>query len=525
MFSRLLRPLLLTCTALVAAAGPSAADDSMLTNPGGGEPAFAKLLDVTLKALTPETYADTRDMLRRAAGLNPLPQPRPVDMPEIPRLQTTATVEEANLQFALVQLSMLAGTNDQLSLIKAQPDQDAPKALVMRTGELTLEQLGKAVEAAGIEGLSRAPDGKGWILTRPLVVWQDAALRLMPGEELTMSTERGAFLLSFGRLAMKGATLAGDAKVSARAPSFRPFVMVVGQGSLFADGASFAHLGFNSGSSFGGVVVANSGLFKPEFAPVIVNSRFNDIRMLRFERASDLYIAGNSFAGSSLIFKGGTKLTVQRNILTDSKSTAAIVISDQAKDVALLGNMISGASGMGILVDGLSRRVSVDRNIIDSTEGVGLNIRRSACIAVDGNLVTRADSAAMRLSASGWAWVTNNAVLLNRSAGVEIQDQSTGTRLWLTGNRLAANKVGMVGAGLGDILMVWNDLADQLPRQFGGEFSPHLAGYLKAVEGPVKAGGYSIRDIRLVEAAVADESEFPLFLSSPPGWPDICREE
>ena len=525
MMTRLLRPLLLTCTALLAGAGPLLADDSMLTTPGGGDPAFAQLLDSTLAALTPATYADTRDMLRQAAGLSPLAQPRPVDMPEIPRLPNAAAVEEANLQFALVQLSMLAGTNDQLSLLKAQPDTTAPKALVLRGGEFTLGQLGAAVEAAGIDGMRRSADGNGWILSRPLIVWQDAALRLMPGEELTMVTDSGAFLLSFGRLAMKEATLAGDNERSTRAPNFRPFVMVVGQGSLYADGVQFSHLGFTTGSSFGGVVVANSGLFKPEFAPVVVNSHLDDIRMLRFERASDLYVANNSFAASSLIVKGGHGLAIERNILTASPSSAAIVITDQARDVALVGNMIVKATGMGILVDGLSQRISVDRNIIDSTEGVGLNIRRSTCVAVDSNLVTRAERAALRITDSGWAWLTNNAVLLNRSAGFEVEDQTAGTRLWLTGNRLAANRVGMIGAGLGDILMVWNDLADQLPRQFGGEFTPHLAGYLKAVEGPIKAGGYAIRDIRLVEAAMTDASEYPLFLSSPPSWPDICREE
>jgi hypothetical protein len=47
-------------------------------------------------------------------------------------------------------------------------------------------------------------------------------------------------------------------------------------------------------------------------------------------------------------------------------------------------------------------------------------------------------------------------------------------------NLIARNRDGLRAAGLGEVHLIDNDLADQLPRQFAGDFGPWLAPYLTA---------------------------------------------
>jgi hypothetical protein len=50
----------------------------------------------------------------------------------------------------------------------------------------------------------------------------------------------------------------------------------------------------------------------------------------------------------------------------------------------------------------------------------------------------------------------------------------------LSDNLLAQNREGLRAAGLGEVRLTGNDLADQTPRQFAGDFGPWLGAYLTA---------------------------------------------
>ncbi|MEO8530819.1 MAG: hypothetical protein ABI459_06330, partial [Deltaproteobacteria bacterium] len=239
-------------------AGVSTACLLLAGNPAGADDRSVQAVKQAVAGLTasPGTarfIAARAEVLRRIAGL--MPRDALVDIADPAKMNVpgVATLEEADLRLALIQLAMGSGTNDQVSLIRSQVDQEKPRVLILQGGRMTLAQLGAAAAKAGLKGLKR--DADGWVLTQPLVIWQDGGLDLSPGEHLTMSGQSGAFLLSFGDLRMTGAEVSGDLGINKSATGFRPFVLVAGAGTLMINQSTISGLGFGRGSNFGGVVV------------------------------------------------------------------------------------------------------------------------------------------------------------------------------------------------------------------------------------------------------------------------------
>ncbi|MES2817143.1 MAG: hypothetical protein V4720_19730, partial [Pseudomonadota bacterium] len=213
-------------------------------------------------------------------------------LPEVPKSAAAAAgpmkVLEGDVQAALTQLAILAGGNGHLSLQLAQAS--TTDVIYILSGTATLPEL----EAAGY--LQRRANG--WRLSRPLVLWPGAALVLTKGQLLELDTAGGAFVLSFGDVRATGATLRGDAGQNARVPTFRPFLLVTGQGSFRAERSTFADLGFDGPVAFRGVSVLTGGLMKPASPPVVVRSRFQNVFSLSFEGADGMGVTRNRFSGA-----------------------------------------------------------------------------------------------------------------------------------------------------------------------------------------------------------------------------------
>ena len=128
------------------------------------------------------------------------------------------------------------------------------------------------------------------------------------------------------------------------------------------------------------------------------------------------------------------------------------------------------------------------------------------------------------MTATGASWISDNAFVLNRSAGLELLEQQDSAQLSVADNWFAGNGVGLRGGNIGQVILRDNDFSDQLPRQFGGEFASHLPGYLTSVEADATSGPYLITDLRVAPAAdSAVIPETPPALST--GWPALCAEE
>lgn len=400
-----------------------------------------------------------------------------VELPEVPKPEPLTggpmKVIEGDVQAALTQLSILAGGNGHLSLQLAQAS--TTDVLYLLSGTATLPEL----EAAGY--LQRAANG--WRLSRPFVLWPGSALVLSQGELLELDTAAGAFILSFGDVHVAGATVRGDAGKNGRVPSFRPFLLVTGQGSFHAQRSTFADLGFDGPVAFRGVSVLTGGLMKPASPPVVARSRFQDVYSLSFEGADGMVLARNRFSGAgaaAVSVKDGRDILLAGNRITRTASGAGIRLSGALEDVVIAANVIVGGGRNGLQIDGKTLRLGLRANVILDNAGTGISLGPATCVAVQGNVIARNGTAGLRLSRTGAARVAQNAVLDNGSAGIEVEAQSGLGPVLLSDNVLSGNREGLRAAGLGEVRLDGNDLARQTPRQFAGDFSPWLGSYLSA---------------------------------------------
>lgn len=402
-----------------------------------------------------------------------------VDLPEAPTATALAggsmKVLEGDVQAALTQLSILAGGNGHLSLQLAQAS--TTDVIYLLSGTATLPEL----ESAGY--LQRRANG--WRLSRPLVLWPGAALVLSPGQLLELDTAAGAFVLSFGDVHLAGATLRGDAGQNNRVPTFRPFLLVTGQGSFHAERSTFADLGFNGPVAFRGVSVLTGGLMKPASAPVVTRSRLQNVYSLSFEGADGMIVTRNRFSGAgaaAVSVKDGHGVTLAGNRILGTDGGAGIRLSGALEDVVIAANVIVDGGRNGVQIDGKTLRLGLRANVILNNAGSGITLGPATCVAVQGNIIARNGTTGLRLTRTGAARVADNAVTGNGSAGIEVEAQSGLGPVLMSDNLLRGNREGLRAAGLGEVRLAGNDLSLQTPRQFAGDFSPWLGAYLGADE-------------------------------------------
>ncbi|MDZ4086246.1 MAG: right-handed parallel beta-helix repeat-containing protein [Tabrizicola sp.] len=400
-----------------------------------------------------------------------------VELPEVPKPAALAggpmKVLEGDVQAALTQLSILAGGNGHLSLQLAQAS--TTDVIYILSGTATLSEL----EAAG--HLQRRANG--WRLSRPLVLWPGAALVLSPGQVLELDTAAGAFVLSFGDVHMAGATLRGDGGQNARVPTFRPFLLVTGQGSFHAARSTFADLGFDGPVAFRGVSVLTGGVMKPASAPVVTQSRFQNVYSLSFEGADGMVVTRNRLSGAgaaAISVKDGRGVTLAGNRISGTDGGAGIRLSGALEDVVIAANVILGGGRNGVQIDGKTLRLGLRANVILNNAGSGISLGPATCVAVQGNIIAGNGTVGLRLTRTGAARVADNAVTGNGSAGIEVEAQAGLGPVLMSDNRLSGNREGLRAAGLGEVRLAGNDLDHQTPRQFAGDFSPWLGAYLGA---------------------------------------------
>lgn len=392
---------------------------------------------------------------------------------------TAVKVISTDLQLAMTQLSIHIGSNNQIRVLRAQGDRR--DALIVQSGNPTLRDLAKTAEDQGIDGL-RMVNGVAQ-LTRPLVVWVGAGLRLEPGDELQMEGDSGAFLLGFGQIEMLGAKV-HTGRNPAAPEAYRPFVLITGQGTIFAKDTRFSGLGMVGADPFGGVVVAQRGLFAPEFPPTLAQNTFEDVGVVGFIGVTNGTIFRNLVrtgrgGGVSLVGVQGAK--VVENVVIGTKGGAGVKVANGA-NVQLVGNLIKGGARNGISVGGNSKGVEISGNAVLTNAETGIATQRATCVSVTGNSVARNGASGLRLNESGVSRVEGNALILNTNSGLHVGAQRKGGRIEVADNLLAGNRVGLTGVAIGEVVLDQNNLTSQMPRLFDGEFSQYLASYLTQVQ-------------------------------------------
>lgn len=385
----------------------------------------------------------------------------------------------SDLQLAMTQLSIHIGSNNQIRILRAQGDRR--DALILQSGFSNLQDLAKTAEIEGIDGL-RLVDGVVH-LSRPLVVWLGAGLKLEPGDKLVMDGASGAFLLGFGQIEMIGADVHARQKGGIQ-EEYRPFVLVTGQGTLFSQDTNFSGLGMVGADPFGGVVISTRGLFPPKFPPILLQNTFEDVGVVGMVGVTDGIIKGNLITagrGSGISLVSANRVQVIDNAVLGTKGGAGIKIAN-GTDIALSGNLVSAGAHNGVSIGGNSTKIKINSNAIFSNAETGIATQRATCVLITGNSIAQNGASGLRLNESGVSRVQGNALVLNTNSGLHVGAQHKGGRIEVSENLLAGNRVGLTGVAIGEVVLDQNNLSAQMPRLFDGEFSQYLAGYLTQVQ-------------------------------------------
>lgn len=419
--------------------------------------------------------------LHNAVGLAPVQVPPLLTASHRFPIAPALVVEHGELQIALTQLAILEGANDQIKVLRAQ--NGAGDAILIRSGFGTLADVAAAVAAQGLAGMTQ--QAGRWQLTRPLVIWEGAGLRLQPGETLEMNTQTGAFLISFGQLHIAKAQVSASSGNNLGNAGFKPFVLVVGQGTLTAQGATFRGLGMAGTSFFSGVAVSSQGLFPPEFPPAITTSRFDDVAQLMLSGTDGGLIAQNTFINArsgAITLSGTTNSRISANSIIAAQGGPAIRVVNAAKTTVVDGNLVVAAGQNGMQIGGNSSDLQILGNAVLDSLGSGIAVQRTSCVAMIGNTIARSGGTGLRLNEVGHMAGIANIIVLNQGAGVAVNGQLRNHPVKFVKNLLIGNRVGFDGAAIGAVQLAANDLDAQLPRLFGGEFSQHLPAFLTASE-------------------------------------------
>ncbi|MEJ6402671.1 right-handed parallel beta-helix repeat-containing protein [Yoonia sp. 2307UL14-13] len=389
----------------------------------------------------------------------------PPDLAQMP----PAKLQMIDLRVALVQLSIFAGTNDQLTVVRAQPA-DAPQVIAIQHGSITLPEI--------IAWIAEQPTAeKLWtddMLRVPLVVLDGARLIVSNGAMLQLSRTDGAFLLNLGTLIVDGGGISAAGDPNPIVPDYAPFVVTAGSGIAQISHALIENLGFSKASAFTGLSVVNKGLYPPIGQSFIIDSVLRDIGQVTLLGAPGAYVEGNILTGGThagLALNRTSGVVVRRNLLTKTVGSAAIKVTDGATGSQVTGNFIFDNETTGVVVTRGSRDTTLQHNVLWRNAGVGISVNRADCTRIIDNLAMENRKKGIELRTGRNATIAANRVFGNHSAGLLIADQPNGNETLVTENVFAGNRVGVASASAHMLTLRQNDLRGQFPRLVEGDLS------------------------------------------------------
>lgn len=416
--------------------------------------------------------------LSMSTGTEPLPLAAALAVPDEPSPPDGAPkVQRLNMRLALTMLSQAYGDEENAVVVAAQAEPDLP-ALVLTEGWADLSDLLRLARAQG--GPEDA--GSGALLLRvPLVIWPGAGLDLGPEDELHLSRTDGAFILNFGELRVRGATIASAGEPNPRVPRFLPFVTTAGGGTLVMSGARLHALGFGDTPKFSGLSVLRSLIDQPQRPSRIEDSTFEDILSVSIGAETGILVRGNQFRGArgaALVVVGGRDAAVLGNVFTGRMPTNAIRVEGGSANGRIDGNLILGGDRAGIVVRDAGPGMIVAGNIVWHRDGSGIVLTGTDCGRVEGNLLIENAQKGIEIRDSRDGHVRGNRILSNENAAIWVSDQAPGALTSLVANEIAFNGAGLAGAQGGDLLLDGNDVSGQYLQFLSGDLitqTPHLA--------------------------------------------------
>lgn len=418
--------------------------------------------------------------LRRAVGPmgagGPLPQPAPftqtIPLPDSPLAKTQpGSLTFTALQFILGQLAVQTGANGHLTLMQAQAAGPA-QALILRGGTWDLADILAALPKDKHAALQYT-QGQ-WTLTRPLVIWAGTHLILAPGDDLNLAPQTGAFLLNFGKLSVRSATVQASGLPNRQTPLFHPFILTTAAGQIDADHSRFSNLGMNNAPGFEGISAFSNPVFPASTPHRFLHNQFRQGTSVHLSQTGDSQITGNLFiaARSTALRLSGTRgTTLTNNLFHSTHHGAALRLTAASRGVKVQGNILLNGANGGLRLDRGAGRAQITGNLFLGHHGAGLVIVNSDCNQIAGNIFAANHGPGLTVHNSQKTAIWANGFLFNKGAGLWLHGQSENAVTQTMGNLFSGNTSGITGADTGDLRLSGNDLTHQLPRKFAGDLA------------------------------------------------------
>ena len=392
-----------------------------------------------------------------------------------------AVLELVDIRLILTQIAIQTGARDHVALVRAQGDRDHDVILLRGGFTRFSDLLALSAGTPAQDFIKMGP--RGLVLTRPLAIWSDAGLTVEAGDHLILDRPSGSFVANLGWLNVSGGKMSGSAGQNSAETAFRPFVITAGQGSFTARDATFQALGFGEAPVFGGLSIANNGLVASRMASVLKGSTLHDVRTIGLIGTAGAVVSGNwiaSSTGTALLISGSTDATVASNRFSALSGTQAIRVTAGSVKVQVDGNLMSGETRTGILIDRESQNVIVAHNLVASTLTTGITVDTSTCVMLMNNLVAANGGSGINLRDTDAVEVTDNAILFNSGSGVMVRDQAETAVVRVAGNVFIGNRDGLRGATPGNLALSENNMDGQITRMFAGDLSPLTVDWLRS---------------------------------------------
>ena len=416
-----------------------------------------------------------------------------------------ATIGWTDTRFALATLSQVHGGEDNLAVVQAS-GVNGTDAIQIESGVVTLDQLRSRMTNRFV---GRDIETGADLLRIPLVIGEDATLRLGPGDALMLSRRDGAFIVSYGRIEVFGAEISATAEPSEANEEYVPFIASVGSGSVHLSDATLKHLGFGNTEKFSGLSIVAYPTMRPAKRTVIENTRFEDMVTLAVVGVTDAEMHDNRFFDmrrNPLLLSHSPNALVAGNLFTGRSPTNAIRVSNGSGGTEVTGNVILEGSRAGLLISSGSDNVLVSRNLIWRRNGGGVKLQGVTCGRIERNVILDDKQKGIEVRDSTDAILHANTIVGNQNAGIWVSGQKKGEVTYITDNLLRENGSGLTTAAGAAIALKGNDLSNQFPRLLDGDITQQFRTIITDLRGEapilLDAGGARPTD-RLAPAACA----------------------
>jgi poly(beta-D-mannuronate) C5 epimerase len=411
-----------------------------------------------------------------------------------PPSEAEVVVALMNMRLALTPLTQAFGADDNTVVMGAQAGSGQPgapsTAISVRAGDATLADIRSFLGDTGAGPV---------VLRMPLIILGGASLTLEAGEELALSRTDGAFIVNFGHLSLRGATISAQGEANAVARAFRPFVTTTDTGTVELKNARLIGLGFGETLKFSGFSILRSILSAPARPSQIEDSTFSDLVTVAISGDTDMVMRGNRFqdmrsAALTILRTQGARIL--SNVFFGQMPTNAIRFQDGSSRGLIAGNIILGGDRAGITVRGNSLDVTIARNIIWDRDGGGIAMVGSDCGRIFDNLVIQNGQKGIEVRTSIGTELHRNTIFSNHNAGIWISAQPDGAETRLIGNVISFNGAGLAGADTESIFLDGNNFSQQYQQFLSGDLAPLSAVVAEQMRGLepflLRAGGQPV---------------------------------